>query len=102
MLSFYMFSSRQTSLPAPRPSPSYGITPRPITPFATPLESALMQVLIPRNLKSLEMSVYEKIGGCARIWLTRHATKRVCPERPSASSTHTPFNASSASNPGVS
>jgi hypothetical protein len=48
----------------------------------TPLESALIQVLILNSLKLFRMNTYEKHRGEGVLLLTRHPTKDVCPERP--------------------
>ncbi len=66
--------------------------------LVTPLESALMEVLISKNFKSFRINTYKKHRGEGVLWLTRHPTidrrlrlgrrdsdpvgKGVCPERP--------------------
>jgi len=49
----------------------------------TPLESALIEVLILKSFKFFRMNTYEKHRGEGVLLLTRHPMKDVCPERPS-------------------
>jgi hypothetical protein len=48
----------------------------------TPLEYALIEVLIPGNLKLFRMNTYGKHRGEGVLLLNRHPMKDVCPERP--------------------
>jgi len=48
----------------------------------TPLKSALIEVLIPENLKLFGMNTYKKYREEGVLLLTRHPMKDVCPERP--------------------
>ncbi len=82
-----MFSKLQTYPPAPRPTASHRKSLRPIISPATPVESTLPRPLASVHSKPLtatrfplESTLTKKPGGRGRLSLTRHATKRVCPE----------------------
>ena len=63
MLSFPMFSSPHTSLPAPTSAPHNHKIPCPIIFPATSLKSTVTQVFIPIYLKSPGINTYKKPGG---------------------------------------
>jgi hypothetical protein len=87
MLPFFMSSSPHFTLPTPSPTASHHKVLRPIISPATPVESTLPRPLASVHSKPLagtrfplESTLTKKPGGRGQLLLTRHATKRVCPD----------------------